>query len=163
IAKTSDLLSFSPTYKILYSTFFPPSSISTSSPEYFPNTTTSPTLRPSLTMSSPLPTATILPWAFFSFSAEAGNTMPDLVTSSLADLVTSQQGLALISAERRLAQFGKNEISDKTPSIWRLVGRQFKSPFIYLLLAAVVLSMVLGEGVDSILILLFIVLNAALG
>ena len=64
----------------------------------------------------------------------------------LASLNTSRNGLSRAEAERRLQQYGPNELVEKGKvSPWILWLEQFKDFLIIILLIAVVLSAVLGE------------------
>ncbi|MFA5075942.1 MAG: HAD-IC family P-type ATPase [Patescibacteria group bacterium] len=85
-----------------------------------------------------------------------------------ADLVSEFKtslagGLTPIQAKEQLVKFGPNELGSRQVHWWSILLRQFKSPFIYLLLAAVVLTFALGEILDSSMILLFLLINAILG
>ncbi len=73
-------------------------------------------------------------------------------------------GLSSAEAQRRLTKFGPNEIRREdatTPLV--LLARQFASPVVWLLLAASVLSVALGEFLDAIAIGTIVILNAAIG
>ena len=81
---------------------------------------------------------------------------------SIRDLATS--GLTEAEARRRQSEYGPNEVADQgTPTAWRLVLAQFTGVLTLVLLAAGVLSVVLGDLVDAGAILAIVVLNAALG
>jgi len=73
-------------------------------------------------------------------------------------------GLSSTEAQRRLAEFGPNEIrrEQKTTHL-TLLARQFASPVIWLLLGASVLSAALGERLDALAIGTIVVLNAVIG
>ncbi len=63
----------------------------------------------------------------------------------ISNLGSSDQGLSSGESEKRLAQYGLNELKEeKKVSVWSLVAEQFKSVLIIILLAAVVISVVLG-------------------
>jgi len=72
-------------------------------------------------------------------------------------------GLSRDEAARRLQEYGKNELSLKKTKWWEILIRQFKSPFIYLLVGASVLALLLGELFDGLMILVFLLINALLG
>lgn len=78
-------------------------------------------------------------------------------------LNSSVEGLLTSEVELRYLQVGKNRVEEQEEKVFTLILRQFQSPFIYLLLVAGFLSLFLGEVVDSLLIFLFVVINAALG
>jgi Ca2+-transporting ATPase len=85
--------------------------------------------------------------------------------------VDLDSGLSSAEAARRLAADGPNELRGTPPvPIWRKILAQFQDPLIYLLLAAVVISLVawvlggrIGWPVDAIVIAVVVILNAALG
>ncbi|MGK2947240.1 MAG: cation-translocating P-type ATPase [Acidimicrobiales bacterium] len=79
-------------------------------------------------------------------------------------LHTDAHGLSADEAARRLATFGPNELDDEPPSPALVVlVRQFRSPLIYILLAAVVVTVLLDELLDASVIAAVLVLNAAIG
>ena len=62
----------------------------------------------------------------------------------------SPEGLSSIEATRRLIDVGPNEIRrEEASSLLALVGRQFASPVIWLLIAASVISVALDELLDA--------------
>jgi Ca2+-transporting ATPase len=82
----------------------------------------------------------------------------------LTQLGSAPTGLSTAEAARRLAQDGPNVLQETTHiSGWRLLTRQFKSVVVWILIAAGVLSGVLGEVLEAIAILAVVVLNAAIG
>jgi P-type Ca2+ transporter type 2C len=84
---------------------------------------------------------------------------------SLPDPTTSNpEGLTTAVAARRLAEIGRNEIArEKETSRWALLAAQFGSPLVWLLLAASVISGLLGDLIDSIAIAVILVINALVG
>src|SRR5512132_3716232 len=73
-------------------------------------------------------------------------------------------GLSSAEAERRLGEFGPNEIHrEQATSALTLLVRQFASPVIWLLLVASVLSAALGELLDAMAIGAIVVVNAVTG
>ncbi len=73
-------------------------------------------------------------------------------------------GLSTTEAQRRLAEFGPNEIRrEQTTTPLKLLARQFASPVIWLLLGASVVSAALGELLDAIAIGAIVIVNAAIG
>ncbi len=89
----------------------------------------------------------------------AGNPFWAKTPEELAgELDTSlQQGLAAAEASRRLAATGLNQIGAKarTTSVG-LFLRQFKSPIVLILLAATLVSAVLGDWIDALIIFLIV-------
>jgi len=90
--------------------------------------------------------------------------LQDCTTNELFQILkTSPNGLTTSEAARRLIESGPNEIDLKRVSWLRILIRQFKSPFIYLLLVACLLSLLLGQWIDSLMVLLFLGINTTLG
>ncbi|QDB79977.1 cation-transporting P-type ATPase [Georgenia wutianyii] len=85
----------------------------------------------------------------------------DVVAALGTDLRT---GLTRQEALARLEEHGPNSLPEgvRESALSRLL-RQFKDPMIYVLLAAAVLTTVLGEVVDTIVILSVVVINAVIG
>lgn len=81
----------------------------------------------------------------------------------LATVGSLASGLARDEAARRLAQDGPNELARAAARWHRVLARQFRSPFVYLLVAASGIAWALGETVDAAMILGFVLLNAGLG
>jgi len=73
-------------------------------------------------------------------------------------------GLSTEEAERRLAQFGPNQLNEKPrPTFFQLVLDQLNNFVVILLIVAAVISALLGEWVDAAAIMTIVVLNAILG
>ena len=73
-------------------------------------------------------------------------------------------GLDADEVRRRLEQHGANEIEgDQPPGFLRLVILQFSDFMIALLIAAAVISGILGEVIDTVAIVAIVVLNAVIG
>ena len=73
-------------------------------------------------------------------------------------------GLSLAEAQARLAQHGPNELRERPPvPYWKKVLAQLNSFVVILLIAASVISALLGEGVEAVAIMAIVVLNAVLG
>ncbi|MFH1032354.1 MAG: calcium-translocating P-type ATPase, SERCA-type [Chloroflexota bacterium] len=82
----------------------------------------------------------------------------------LTTLNTSTAGLSQEEAKRRLGEFGPNELVEKKKiSPWAIFLEQFKNFLIIILLVAVVLSAILGEVADAIVIAIIVVFAAGLG
>jgi Mg2+-importing ATPase len=82
----------------------------------------------------------------------------------LSDLRTTSSGLKPAEAGRRLKQFGPNEIkaSDKTSTL-RLFLSQFRSPLVLILIFAAIVSLIVGEWTDAIIVLAVIFGSTILG
>jgi Ca2+-transporting ATPase len=73
-------------------------------------------------------------------------------------------GLTAQEAARRLQKQGLNQLTEaRGKSPWRLFAEQFNGVVIWVLIAAAVLSGVMGELVDAVAIVAIILLNAMLG
>ncbi len=77
--------------------------------------------------------------------------------------VDLEKGLDKKTIVERRAKFGLNKLIIKEITGWYIFLRQFKSAFVYLLLAAMVITLFLGEWVDALMIFLFIAINTGLG
>src|SRR3990170_4363095 len=80
------------------------------------------------------------------------------------ELQTSPQGLSEVEARKRLEKYGPNllkEIKKKTPFMMFL--DQFKDFMILVLIAAAIISGIIGEATDTIAIIVIVVLNAVIG
>lgn len=79
------------------------------------------------------------------------------------DWKTSTNGLPAGVIAQRQAQYGPNVLRGHVTTPVEILIRQLKSPFIYLLVGAGVLSYGLHQQVDGVLIFAFIVINTVLG
>lgn len=102
-------------------------------------------------------------------SAPAYTTPAELVASAAS--VDPELGLSAAEAAARLERHGPNELrgAAKDPA-WKRLLRQFADPLVYLLLAAIVISVVAwvadgatGLPIDALVIVLIVVANAVLG
>ncbi|HKK16332.1 MAG TPA: cation-transporting P-type ATPase, partial [Gammaproteobacteria bacterium] len=85
-----------------------------------------------------------------------------------ADVVTTlgshADGLSASDAEQRLSRYGLNEMPvTPPPGFWRVFFRQFISPLIYVLLAAMLVSLLVGELTDAGFIGVVLLVNALIG
>ena len=79
-------------------------------------------------------------------------------------LGTGSQGLSSASAEERLIQHGLNELQEgKKKSIAGMLLSQFKDVMILILLAAAIISIIIGDLTDTLVILIIVLLNAFIG
>lgn len=83
----------------------------------------------------------------------------------VAELVTDPStGLSTEEANKRLEKIGPNAFNkSKKPSMIMLFFEQIKSPLIYILIVAAIISIVVGEYSDSVIIVLVILLNGVIG
>ena len=81
-----------------------------------------------------------------------------------ARLEATREGLTSAEASRRLAEFGKNELpTEERPLPLVIFLRQVRSPLVYVLVAAGLVSLALGKYVDATFIAIIVVLNAVVG
>ncbi|MBU2577841.1 magnesium-translocating P-type ATPase [Patescibacteria group bacterium] len=92
---------------------------------------------------------------FSTYSTKTGNEIID-------EFTTSHQGLSSEEVEARRKRHGLNEFSGNKTNWYDIFIRQFKSPFLYLLISASLVSLVLGQIIDSLMILLFVFINVFL-
>lgn len=79
-------------------------------------------------------------------------------------LMTSSKGLAPEEAALRLEEYGRNTLpARKPPGLAEIVFHQFKSPLIYILLIAAIISILLDDIKDAAFIFLVVVINAIIG
>jgi len=79
-------------------------------------------------------------------------------------LGTDSRGLSATAAEEKLAQLGPNELQEgKKKSIPAIILAQFKDLMILILIAAAVISGIIGDLTDTIVILVIVLLNAVVG
>jgi len=80
------------------------------------------------------------------------------------ELQASEVGLSTIEAARRLKEYGPNALPEtKSDGYLIIFLRQFQSPLIYLLLAASMAVLLLGEIADGCIILAVLLFNAIVG
>ena len=82
----------------------------------------------------------------------------------LSLLHSSPEGLQPTDAEQRLKQYGLNTIgAQQKATAFRLLLSQFKSPLVLILIVAAIISGVLGEWVDTIIVLVIVLSSTLLG
>ncbi len=75
-----------------------------------------------------------------------------------------ETGLSADEVARRQQEYGLNVLPEKGPApLWRIVLRQFISPLIYILVAAAVVSALIGDFKDAAFIGVVLLLNAIIG
>jgi Ca2+-transporting ATPase len=88
---------------------------------------------------------------------------------SAADIIAAldidpQHGLAAEEAGRRSRQYGPNALREVKPrSSWEIFLNQFKNLIVYFLVAASLLSFVLGDHIEGLAIAAVILINAVIG
>lgn len=86
------------------------------------------------------------------------------VSDTLQTLRTRAGGLTSEEVELRRRQYGRNELPppEKT-SAMKLLLRQLQSPLVYVLFVAAAISVFVGEGLDSVIILAAVIINTVVG
>lgn len=78
--------------------------------------------------------------------------------------VNPERGLTTEEAQERLAKYGINKLQGKgKKSIFRLFLEQLQDTLIYVLLAASVITVIIGEYADTAIILIVVIINAVVG
>ena len=86
------------------------------------------------------------------------------IPTLLIKLDATENGLTHAEAASRLKTSGLNSLPRQpSPPWWMVFGRQFKSPLIYILVVAAVVSVFIGETADAIFIAMVLLLNAVIG
>lgn len=86
------------------------------------------------------------------------------IKDSIESLDSSDEGISGQEAEIRLSKYGKNELTEKKKKpVWILFLEQFKDFMILVLIAAAVISGIIGDLTDTIIILIIVILNALIG
>jgi len=82
----------------------------------------------------------------------------------LTDLKTDSKGLSNEEAERRVTEFGYNELKEtKRVTAFQIFLGQFKDVFVIMLLVATAISFIVGETVDALTIAVIVILNSVVG
>jgi len=83
---------------------------------------------------------------------------------SLGALASRETGLTGAEAQRRLEQYGPNELTaEKGTTALKVLARQFQSFLVLILVFATAVSALMGETTDAVVIFSIVVLNAILG
>ncbi|MFC1732983.1 calcium-translocating P-type ATPase, SERCA-type [candidate division KSB1 bacterium] len=86
------------------------------------------------------------------------------VKDALKELKTSENGLTSAEAYERLKKYGYNEIEEKEKiSSLKIFLSQFSSPIVWILIGAIIISVIIGEKIDAIIISIILVINAIVG
>jgi len=76
----------------------------------------------------------------------------------------AEAGLSADEAAKRLREIGPNKLAEAAPDpMWKKFAAQFKELVIWILIAAAIISGVMGEWIDTVAILAIVLLNAILG
>ena len=86
------------------------------------------------------------------------------IPSVLEECKTRPEGLTAQEVEERLTQFGPNSLPEEVGlSRLKILLHQFKSPLIYILIVAAIVTALLGEFIDTGVIVAVVILNAVVG
>jgi len=86
------------------------------------------------------------------------------VSDTIKSIGTSQKGLSEEEAKKRLKEYGSNELKhNEKISPFQILIRQFTSSIVFILLAALIISLLIGEKLDAIVISTIVVLNGIFG
>ncbi|MBI4149987.1 calcium-transporting P-type ATPase, PMR1-type [Candidatus Woesearchaeota archaeon] len=78
--------------------------------------------------------------------------------------VSPEKGLTKEEAARRLQQQGYNEIEEKEKiSAFKIFLSQFVNPVVWILLGAIIISVIIHENIDAMVIAIILIMNAILG
>jgi len=82
----------------------------------------------------------------------------------LSSFNSALNGLSNAEARKRLAKYGFNELKEtyKTPALTIFLS-QFKSFIVYILIAAIAISLLVKQNIDALVIAIILLLNAVLG
>jgi Ca2+-transporting ATPase len=82
----------------------------------------------------------------------------------LKALQTQESGLSNVEAKNRLIKFGHNEIPEqKNFHILRMFSKQLKSPLVIVLLFATLISAIVGDAMEAIIIAAIVILSIIVG
>lgn len=82
----------------------------------------------------------------------------------LHDIGSSEQGITKAEAKNRLSEYGRNIIeSAEKVSAFKVFLSQIKSPLVYILLIAGIITLIMGEFMDAIVIWVTIMVDVILG
>jgi len=84
------------------------------------------------------------------------------INEVLKELETSIEGLTEEAAKERQKIYGLNEIKYQETTLFNIFVRQFKSSFFYLLFIASLISFLVGERINALIILCFVLINTTL-
>lgn len=92
------------------------------------------------------------------------NTYNQPISNVLTLLKSSPEGLTRAEISKRLQEFGYNELQEKKKiPAWMIFLSQFKDFMILILAAAAIISGIMGDVTDTIIIFVIVILNAVIG
>ena len=85
------------------------------------------------------------------------------VSQTITELNTdSERGLSAEEAQKRLNEYGPNEIKEKSEPLWHRIFRRFWGPIPWMIEAAAILSAIVKKWEDCIIITVMLLVNAIL-
>ena len=81
----------------------------------------------------------------------------------LGSLGSGPSGLSGVEAQARLERYGPNRLEEKRPSHIRMFLNQFRNVLVYILFAAAVITLLIGDLKDFVIIVVLILFNATIG
>jgi len=91
------------------------------------------------------------------------NPHAETIINIYKDLQSNPNGLNADDAFKRLQHFGHNTLKEEDRSILEIFLGQFKSPIVAILIAATILSYIMGHTTDSYIIIGILLINSLLG
>ncbi|KKP35378.1 MAG: Cation-transporting P-type ATPase [candidate division TM6 bacterium GW2011_GWF2_32_72] len=85
------------------------------------------------------------------------------IRSILDELKSSTSGLSSAQAKSGLEKYGFNELEISTATLYSILFKHLSSPFVIMLLLAAIISLLIGEISNAIIIMIFVFLNISLG
>jgi len=84
----------------------------------------------------------------------------ETIPETFANFDSSEHGLSIEEAKKRLEKYGPNEIEGKKAEpLWKLVIHQFVDPLVVILLIAAIFTAIIGHYVDTWVILAVVFVN----
>lgn len=80
----------------------------------------------------------------------------------IVEMRSRRSGLSQTEVKERLSEYGPNRLAQEASPWPAMIRRRFRSSFLYLLLAAALLSFFLSERLEAFLILAFVLINVGL-
>jgi len=88
----------------------------------------------------------------------------ETIPETFANFDSSEHGLSIEEAKKRLEKYGPNEIEGKKAEpLWKLVIHQFVDPLVVILLIAAIFTAIIGHYVDTWVILAVVFVNGLIG
>ncbi len=82
----------------------------------------------------------------------------------LKGLGSTRDGISSLEAQKRLAEFGPNELQEKKKkTILLMLLDQFKDFMILVLIGAAIIARIIGEPADTLVIIAIVIINAIIG